>query len=237
MKQYFAKIEPSQFQIKNLLISAFAIIFTLFNVATPAIATGLFDLPTFDAERVWVVDQSNEISLDTENKLSSKFQDLAAQTGQDLRMIAIRRLDYGETINNLADEIFANWYPDPSAQANQTLLVIDTLTNTTAIRTGEAAAKLVNPEIIQSVIDDTVGYNLRAGNKYNQALLDAGDRLSVILSGQADPGPAEVEEEIQVEGTFTKAEDTDAGFAWTWVIVLLVLATVIPMVTYFWYVM
>ena len=152
-------------------------------------------------------------------------------------MVAIRRLDYGETINSLADEVFDTWYPDAEAQANQTLLVIDTLTNTTAIRTGDEAAKLIEPETIDSIIKETVGYNLRNGNKYNQALLDSSDRLVAVLSGESDPGPAAFEEEIQVEGTFTKAEDTDAGFAWTWVIVLLVLATVIPMVTYFWYVL
>ena len=114
---------------------------------------------------------------------------------------------------------------------------MDTLTNTTAIRRGTAAAELVEASVANSVVNDTVGFNLRKGNKYNQAFLDAGDRLVTVLSGQEDPGPPAMEEEIQVEGTFTKAEDTDAGFAWTWVIIFLVVATVVPMVTYFWYVM
>jgi uncharacterized protein len=237
MKHYFFKIEPSQFQLKNLLISVFAIVCIVLTSATPAMATGLFDLPAFDADRVWVVDTANAISASNQGKLTNTFKQLASETGQEMRMIAIRRLDYGETIDSLADEIFTTWYPEASDRANQTLLVMDTLTNTTAIRTGESAAKLVNPETVRSVIEDTVGYNLRTGNKYNQAFLDTSDRLMAVLSGAADPGPAAVEEEIQVEGTFTKAEDTDAGFAGTWVIVLLVLATVIPMVTYFWYVM
>ncbi|MFN9317428.1 MAG: YgcG family protein, partial [Microcystis sp.] len=38
-----------------------------------------------------------------------------------------------------------------------------------------------------------------------------------------------------IESTFTTAEETDDKNATIWVIVLLVLATVIPMVTYFWY--
>lgn len=237
MKQYLSKIEKTQFQLKNLLISVFTIALLVLTSATPAIATGLFDLPDFDAERVWVVDTANAISASNQNKLTNTFQQLASDTGQELRMVVIRRLDYGETIDSLADEIFSAWYPEASARANQTLLVMDTLTNTTAIRTGEAAAKLIDPEIARSAIDDTIGYNLRTGNKYNQALLDTSDRFLAVLSGEADPGPTATEEEVEVEGTFTKAEDTDAGFAWTWVIVLLVLATVIPMVTYFWYVM
>ena len=47
--------------------------------------------------------------------------------------------------------------------------------------------------------------------------------------------PPEVVDNIQVEGTFKKAEETDQGNATVVVVVLLVLATVIPMVTYFWY--
>ena len=164
------------------------------------------------------------------------MQQLAKETGQEVRMVAIRRLDYGETIDSFADEVFTNWYPNVEAKANQTLLVMDTLTNTVAIRTGENAQKLVNKDIANSIVEETVGYNLRKGNKYNQAFLDAGDRLVAVLSGEEDPGPPAITEDIQIEGTFTKAEDTDAGSATVWVIVLLLLATVIPMVTYFWYV-
>ena len=203
----------------------------------PALATGVYDLPSPNTEDIWVVDQAKEISLATQNTLSSRFKDVAKATGQEIRMVAIRRLDYGETINSFADEVFTDWYSNEESQANQTLLVIDTLTNTTAIRRGSQAAELLTQDAAESIVNETVGYNLRLGNKYNQALLDSSDRLVAILSGLEDPGPPEIVENIQVEGTFTKAEDTDAGQAFTWVIILLVLATVIPMVTYFWYVL
>ena len=223
--------------LKKSLFSLCMIALLVATSAAPALATGVYDLDSPSTSDLWVIDQANEISLATQNKLSTQFKDLAKATGQELRMVAIRRLDYGETINSFADEVFSNWYPDAEAQSNQTLLVMDTLTNTTAIRRGNAAAELIESKVASSVVNDTVGFNLRKGNKYNQALLDAGDRLVAVLSGQEDPGPPAMEEEIQVEGTFTKAEDTDAGFAWTWVIIFLVVATVVPMVTYFWYVM
>ncbi|MEL6502359.1 MAG: TPM domain-containing protein, partial [Cyanobacteria bacterium J06623_1] len=133
-------------------------------------------------------------------------------------------------------EIFADWYPDSQAQANQTLLVLDTLTNNVAIRSGEAAQELIGDDIATSIVEDTVGYNIRKGNKYNQAFLEAGDRLVAVLAGQEDPGPPVIEDEIQIEGTFTKAEDTDQGSATVWVIGFLIVATVVPMVTYYWYV-
>ncbi len=226
-------------RLKNLIkstLSTLLLVVAIASIAAPAIATGLFDLPDFDADQVWVVDTADAISNVNQSKLTKTFQELASQTGQEVRMVAIRRLDYGETVDSLADTIFQDWYPNAEAQANQTLLVLDTLTNNVAIRSGDSAQELIGAEVAQSLVDDTVGYNIRNGNKYNQAFIDAGDRLVAVLSGQEDPGPPEMNDEIQIEGTFTKAEDTDDGSATVWVIGFLIVATIIPMATYYWYV-
>ncbi|MGD1918187.1 MAG: photosystem II repair protein Psb32 [Pleurocapsa sp.] len=236
MKQYLILIKKKGLNFSKVTASTLLLVLTLCFVAAPAIATGLFDLPDFDANKVWVVDTADAISGANQGKLAKTFKDLASETGQEVRMVAIRRLDYGETVDTLADEIFKDWYPNAEARANQTLIVLDTLTNNAAIRTGESAQGLVNTEIAQSIIDETVGYNIRKGNKYNQAFLDAGDRLVAVLSGQEDPGPPAIEDEIQTEGTFTKAEDTDQGSATVWIVGFLIFATVIPMATYYWYV-
>ena len=237
MTQSLNLIKTIESRIKRSLLGFMAIALLGISFVSPALATGVFDLPNFDPDNVWVVDLAKEISLDTQNKLKNQFKELAEKNGQEIRMVAIRRLDYGETVNTLADELFTSWYPNEEDRANQTLLVMDTLTNNTAIRMGEEAASLVEPEIKTSIIKDTVGYNLRTGNKYNQALLDASDRLVAVLSGEVDPGPPIIEDNIQVEGTFTKAEDTKTGVSWTWVIVILIVATVVPMVTYYLYVL
>jgi uncharacterized protein len=244
MKHHLMLIKEGNSRLKNVVAATLLLVFTLFCVTasmlgldtSSAIATGLFDLPDFDAEQVWVVDTAEAISSANQSKLTNTFKDLAQETGQEVRMVAIRRLDYGETVNTLAEEIFKDWYPNAEAQANQTLIVLDTLTNNLAIRTGDSAQALVKPEIAQSIIDETVGYNIRQGNKYNQAFIEAGDRLVAVLSGQEDPGPPIMEDEIQTEGTFTKAEDTDQGSATVWIVGFLIFATVIPMATYYWYV-
>ncbi len=232
---YLLAIKQAVSKFKNL-ISALLLLFAISCLTAPALATGLFDLPDFDAKGVWVVDTADAISNANESKLTKTFEELAEQTGQEVRMVAIRRLDYGETVDSLADEIFQDWYPDTQAQANQTLIVLDTLTNNAAIRSGDSAQNLIGEEAAESIINDTMGYNIRNGNKYNQAFNDAGDRLVAILSGQEDPGPPVIEDDIQIEGTFTKAEDTDDSSATVWVIGFLIVATVIPMATYYWYV-
>ncbi|MGV2829537.1 photosystem II repair protein Psb32 [Myxosarcina sp. GI1(2024)] len=229
-------IKQASAMLKALTKWLLLLVFAVFSMATPVWATGIYDLPNPNTDDVWVVDTADAISFSNESKLSNTFKQLAQDTGQQVRMVAIRRLDYGETVDSLADEIFSTWYQEPEKRANQTLLLVDTLTNNVAIRTGESAKELVNQEIADSIVNDTVGYNLRTGNKYNQAFLDSSDRLVAVLSGQEDPGPPEIVDNIQVAGTFTKAEDTERGSATLWIVGFLVLATIIPMATYYWYV-
>lgn len=182
-----------------------------------------------------LVDGADVISFANESKLNKDLEKLAQQAGQEVRLAVIRRLDYGDTIDSFADKLFEQWYPTPEAQANQTLLVIDTLTDSTAIRSGEAVQPLLSPEIAESVARETVVIPLREGGKYNQALLAASSRLIAVLSGEPDPGPPAAKS-INIESTFSSAEETDDRSATIWVVVLLVLATAIPMATYFWYV-
>ena len=233
---YLLPIKRMGLRLKNLIASVLLLVLAISCLAAPAIATGLFDLPDFDADRVWVVDTADAISNANESKLTKTFKELAEGTGQEVRMVAIRRLDYGDTVDSLAEEIFQDWYPNPEARTNQTLIVLDTLTNNVAIRSGDSAQNAIGTETAESIVNETMGYNIRNGNKYNQAFTEAGDRLVAILSGQEDPGPPIMEDDIQIEGTFTKAEDTDDGSATIWVIGFLIVATVIPMATYYWYV-
>ena len=202
----------------------------------PAWATGVYDLPRLAAGTdTYLIDQAEAISLANEGKLNGDLKRLAQKTGQEVRFVVIRRLDFDQTIDGFADDVFSQWYPTPEEQANQTLLVLDTLTNSTALRQGSSSQALLDEAIATSLLDETLAVPLRDGGKYNQALLAADQRLSAVLSGQADPGPPQVQE-INLEGTFATAEETDDRSATVWVVVLLALATLIPMVTYFWYV-
>jgi uncharacterized protein len=149
--------------------------------------------------------------------------------------VTIRRLDYGETPESFAQGLFSKWFPTAAERANQVLLLLDTVTNGTALVVGDQAKSLLTDSIAQSVTDETLGTALRGGNKYNQGFLDVSDRLVAVLSGKPDPGPPEVTETVKVEGTFTKAEETDQGNATAWVVGLLIAATVIPMATYYIY--
>ncbi|MBD3885264.1 TPM domain-containing protein [Phormidium tenue FACHB-886] len=215
----------------------FVLSLQLWMVGTPsAEATGVYNMPTIragDANRI--IDDAEVLSRLSQNELNSELESLTAKTGKEVRFVTIHRLDYGETIETFADALFEKWFPTSEAQADQVLIVLDNVTNTIAIRTGEAIKAVLPDETAASIAQETMMVPLRSGNKYNQAFLDASDRLSAILSGEPDPGAPVVADTINTEGTFAKAEDTDDRSATVVVGVLLLLATVIPMATYYLY--
>lgn len=210
-------------------------------VVGPAQAIAPFQVPTVSAgEATWLVDEADLISRINEGKIAGRLSKLADQSGQEVRLVTIRHFDYGETIQTFTDKLFKRWYPDAEDQANQVLLVLDEVTKTVGIRVGEGAAVLLPEDLATSVAQETVLIPLLQGDKYNQALLDGTDRLVAVLSGQPDPGAPVFNEAFDTlsESTFASAETTEEnrGNNAVLLIVLLVLATVIPMATYYWYV-
>ncbi|MEB3358383.1 MAG: TPM domain-containing protein [Synechococcales bacterium] len=226
--------------VKSAVVAIAVLISGLLLMATlwvlPAQATGIYDMPPLAPDdSVWVLDQADIISRVNEGQLSREFSQLASETGNQVRFVTIHRLDYGETIETFTAKLFDKWFPTAEEQANQVLMVLDSVTNNVAIRTGDGVKTVLPDATATSVAQETVLVPLRQGDKYNQAFLDAGDRLATVLSGQPDPGPPVVESTIQAEGTFADAEETDQGSATVLVVGFLIAATIIPMATYYAY--
>jgi uncharacterized protein len=237
MKQLLNQVFNWKKHIQRLILPLALMILATQLVASPGLATGVYQMPNLSSgDRTWVIDQAEVLSRLNEGKISSDLENLAKQTGNEVRIVTIRRLDYGETPESFTKQLFEKWFPTPEAQANQTLLMIDTLSNGIAIRTGDKVKFLMPDDIAESVVSETVLAPLRDGDKYNQAFLDASDRLVAVLSGKPDPGPPQIAQTVNVEGTFKSAGETDTNNATIWVIGLLLAATIIPMVTYFIYV-
>lgn len=219
--------------IAGILIAVVATVGTWLGSAAPAIATGVYEMPFPEADTL-VIDEAKLFSRINKGNLERGLRDIADDTGVQIRFVTFRRLDYGETIDSFNDELFETWYADADAQANQILMSLDVVTNNSAIRVGPAVGDRLPAVIATSIAQETLQVPIRDGN-YNEAFLDAKDRLAAVLSGQADPGPPVVESKISVESTYKKAEETDRGGATIIVVVLLVLATAIPMITYYAY--
>lgn len=202
--------------------------------SAPAYATSAAEVAK-PAAGTRVVDQAEVLSRTSEGRISSALTEVANQTGNQVYVVTIRRLDYEETIDSFAQDLFAAWFPTAEAQANTMLLVLDSLTNNATIRTGDRAKAQLTDEIAASVTQETLLTPLKEGDKYNQAFLAATDRLTAVLSGFPDPGPPQIKDNIRVEGTFATPEQTKESNATVWVIGFLVVATIVPMATYYFY--
>jgi uncharacterized protein len=236
MKQLLHQLNNRRKSLQHLILQLLFILLASGLIAAPAEAIGVYQMPNVRAgEPTWVIDKAEVLSRLNEGRLSNTLDDLAKKTGKEVRMVTVHRLDYGETTETFTKALFEKWFPTPQAQANQTLLVVDTLTNGTAIQTGDAIKSLMPDDTAKSVATETVVAPIRDGNKYNQALADASTRLVAVLSGKPDPGPPVVEEKVQVASTFTKAEEADTKNSTIWVVAILIIATVVPMATYFFY--
>ncbi|MEP0871367.1 TPM domain-containing protein [Trichocoleus desertorum AS-A10] len=205
-------------------------------VASPASATGIYEMPSSPPQTL-LLDQADVISRLNEGKITKELEDLSQQTGNEVHLVVIRRLDYDESPEGFTNKLFEKWFPTPEAQAKQTLLVLDKVTNQAAIRTGDQVKAVMSDAIATSVAQETLLVPLVQGDNYNQAFLDVSDRLVAVLSGRPDPGPPQVVDNVRVEGTFATAEKTEQerGNSLVWVVGLLVAATVIPMATYYFY--
>jgi uncharacterized protein len=219
---------------------AFLALIALFFVqiaAAPALATGIYSMPQSASGDSWFIDEAEQVSRINEGKIAGSLKQLAEQTGNEVRFVTIHRLDYGETAQSFADQLMARWFPTAEAQANQTVVVLDDLTNTIGISVGDATANVLTADIAQSVVGETMKVPLLRGNQYNQSFLNASDRLVAVLSGEPDPGPPEYDDTVDIDRNFATAEETaeTRGSSTTLVVVLLIAATVIPMATYYWY--
>ncbi len=235
MNKLLTQVNLKKKWLSKLLITILSLLLLTGLWITPAQAQS-YDLPQVRAgEQTWVIDTANLLSRSNRGKLSKILESLASETGNEFRLVTVRRLDYGETIESFTDKLFQRWFPNSEDQGNQSLLALDSVTNNVALRSGDTAKKLLTEDIASSVVAETVGIPLKEGNKYNQAFLDASDRVVAVLSGQQDPGPPQAKDEVNIESTYATAEETDDRSATIWVVGMLVVATIIPMATYFFY--
>ncbi len=198
----------------------------------PALATSIYDIPDL-TEDTRIIDQAGVLSLSNEGAITSTLKKLAEATSNQVHLVTIHRFDYGETAETFVEQLFQKWFPTAEQQSKQVLVLLDNVTNTAAIKVGP---EIDLPEAIAtSIIQETLIPLIQDDNKYNQAFAAVSDRLAAVLSGQPDPGAVKLKDDVKVASTFKSSEETDKKNSTIWVIVLLSVATIVPMVTYFVY--
>ncbi|MEB3156551.1 MAG: TPM domain-containing protein [Cyanobacteriota bacterium] len=196
----------------------------------PLWALSALDFPSQPPEQR-VVDQAAVLSRATASDLQRRLEAIST-AGVTAHLVTIRNLDYGLSSQDLARQLAERWQPPAAAGAGELLLLIDGQSNNAAIAVSPGLEERLPAGLLRSTASATMGPALRDGGRYRQASLDALQRLSAVLAGEEDPGVPAAAEVPAVVTNIPSREETASSNALRWVIVLLVVGSVVPMVTW-----
>ena len=176
-----------------------------------------------------VIDEAEVFSRASRAELEAKLKSFSDDR-VDARLITVRRLDYGFSLSAFGDELLETWN---SPSGNPLLLMlIETQNKRAALIADDELQTQLPASLLTSTARTTMTIPLREGDRYRQASIDGLNRLGTVLSGGDDPGPPEVIERVTLPTNIPTRAETESSNATTWVIVLLILGTIIPMATW-----
>lgn len=205
--------------------------FLLAGVVLPqsALATGGQDFPAqLPAARV--LDGADLLSRAASADLEKRLESLSEEH-VEARLLTLRRLDYGLSLDSLGQQLVERWGAD-DPDSGLLLLLIESQNNSAAVVASPDLLSQLPQSLLSSTAVSTMGLPLREGARYRQAGLDALDRLDAVLQGGEDPGPPQLLERLPIETNIPTKEETASSNALLWVVVLLVVGTLVPMITW-----
>lgn len=198
---------------------------------SPVLALGVSDLPALPPSDP-VLDHSAVLSRSAQAEISRRLQSFDGDR-IDARLVTVDHLDYGLGLEQLARQLQQRWSSDrPEGSRPLLLMVIDTQNSAVALVADPLITGQVPDEVLASTARGTVAPLLRDGGRYRQAVLSGLDRLAVVLRGGDDPGEPEEAQVVVAPTNVPTQEETAASHAFTWVVVLLVVGSVVPMLTW-----
>ena len=179
-----------------------------------------------------VLDSADVLSRASRNEISTRLQELN-QFHVDARLVTLRRLDYGLSLNTFGDELLERWGQDSNLTDRPLLIFLEeTQSKQATVVAADQLLEQLPESLLRSTGRTTMSQPLRDGDRFRQATLDGVSRIETVLNGGEDPGPP-----VQIERTanptnIPTAEETENSNAFTWVVVLLVVGTIVPMATW-----
>jgi uncharacterized protein len=218
-------------RLNHLLAGFLCAVFSLLLAVPTAVAVSAQDFaPSLPAEVV--LDSADVLSRASRNEISTRLQDLN-QFHVDARLVTVRRLDYGLSLSGFGEELLNRWGQDSNLTDRPLLIFLEETQSKQA--TVVAADELLDqlPEsLLRSTGRTTMSQPLRDGDRFRQATIDGVSRIEVVLNGGEDPGPPVQLERSSIPSNVPTAEETENSNAFTWVVVLLVVGTIVPMATW-----
>ncbi|GCE65468.1 hypothetical protein OMCYN_01406 [cyanobiont of Ornithocercus magnificus] len=222
-------------RVKRLLPYLLSCLILLSSIIPAALAVAPQDFPT-TLPTDHVIDGAEVLSRAVRSELEARLQDLERDR-IDARLITLKRLDYGLTLTDFGDKLLKRWaITDQSLVADKQLPLLLLLIESQNKRADIVAASILEDQLpealLKSTARTTMSQPLRNGDRYRQASLEAIQRLKIVLDGGEDPGPPVELTREAVPTNIPTVEQTRESNAFTWVIVLLVIGTIVPMATW-----
>jgi len=194
----------------------------------PALAIAASGLPdTPPQERI--LDTADVLSRAAIGELSKTLESFSTDR-VDAHLITVNRLDYGISLSQLGAKVLERW--SETGDPQQLLFLIDSQTNSAAVVASPDLNGQLNSSLLRSTARTTMAQPIREGGRYRQGSLDAMNRLLTVLEGGDDPGEPATAEVVTHPTNIPSKEETASSNAFTWIVVLLVLGTLVPMLTW-----
>ncbi len=219
---------PSLFKSLQLFIAASLCLF----LAVPAVfALSPQDLPAQPPEKA-VLDSADVLSRAGKNEIEARLNQLESSK-VDARVITLRKLDYGLSLTGFGEELVERWSNNDNSSERPLILFLEETQNKQAAIVVSAELSDQLPDaLLRSTARTTMSQPMRDGERFRQASMDGIERIAVVLNGGEDPGPPVQIERTTLPTNIPTVEETSESNAFTWVIVLLVVGTIVPMATW-----
>jgi uncharacterized protein len=215
--------------IRSSLLAALAAVLLLLWPLTPALALSAADFPD-TAPGGRVLDTAAVLSRAASAELERQLERFQPER-VDARLVTVNQLDYGLTLPDLGRQLLERW-GDPAEARAQLLFLIDSQTGSAAVVGSADLDGRLSPSLLRSTARATMATPIRDGARYRQASLDGISRLLTVLEGGDDPGEPVAPTVVTAPSNVPSREETAASNAFTWVVVLLVVGTIVPMLTW-----
>ena len=203
--------------------------FTTTLMPAPALAIAASGLPPA-APQERILDTADVLSRAAIGELSKTLESFSAER-VDAHLITVNRLDYGLSLLQFGNQVLERW-SESGSEPNQVLFLIDSQTNSTAVATSPGLVTQLDSSLLRSTANTTMAQPIRDGGRYRQGSLDAMTRLLTVLQGGEDPGEPITNEVVSQPTNVPTKEQTQASNAFTWVVLLLTVGTIVPMLTW-----
>ncbi|WP_320676868.1 photosystem II repair protein Psb32 [Prochlorococcus sp. MIT 1300] len=218
--------------LSKLTTTALALLISLVVFILPSYALSPNDFPS-DRPDKQVYDSANVLSRSTKGEIEKRLLDLGGDR-LDARLITLRSLDYGTTLSGFGEGLIKNWTSGSLLENKPLLLIlIDAQTNQTAVLSDEQLKKQLPDSLLRSTARTTISTPLKEGQRYRKASVDGINRLEIVLNGGEDPGPPK--EAQALPSNVPTRNQTENSNAIIWVVGLLVIGTIVPMATWWFF--